>query len=87
MPSGVKQEMRQLLDQKNKAKAKKVSNIEELRAELRCTMKGRHRHLIDKDEDQEEEEDNVYMYSTDMTFDERVEFRVTCCASKASEWN
>ena len=27
------------------------------------------------------------MYPSDMTLDERVEFRASCCASKASEWN
>ena len=27
------------------------------------------------------------MYPVDMTLDERVEFRVACHASKASEWN
>ena len=34
VPSEVKQEMRQLLDQKNKAKAKRVIDIEEILAEL-----------------------------------------------------
>ena len=73
--------MRQLLEQKNKAKAKKVANIEEIRAELRGTMGGRHKHLIDEDEE------DVCMYPVDMTLDERAEFRVACHASKASEWN
>ena len=86
MPPEVKQEMRQLLDQKNKAKEKKPAYIEEIQAELRGTMGGRHRHLIDEDEE-EEEDDDVYMYSADMTPDERAEFRATCRASKASEWN
>ena len=65
VPPEVKQEIRQLLDQKNKAKANKTTDIEEIRAELRGIMGGRHRHLIDEDE--EEEEDDVYMYSSDMT--------------------
>ena len=86
VPPEVKQEIRQLSDQKNKEKAKKAADIKEIRAELRGTMGGRDRHLIDNDEDEEEEE-NVYMYSGDMTLDERAEFRTTCRASKASEWN
>ena len=73
--------MRQLLEQKNKAKVKKVANIEEIRAELRGTMGGRHKHFIDEDEE------DVCMYLVDTTLDERAEFRVACHASKASEWN
>ena len=87
VPLEVKQEMRQLLDQKNKTKAKKTSYIEEIRVELRGTMGGHHRHLINDDEDEEEEEDDVYMYPVDMIPDERAEFRATCHASKANEWN
>ena len=79
--------MRQLLDQKNKEKMKKVGDIEEIHAELRGTMGGRDRHLIDDEEDKEEEEEDVYMYPGDMTPDERAEFRVACHASKATEWN
>ena len=78
VPSEVKQEMRQLLDQKNKEKTKKTADIEEIRVELRGTMGGRDRHLIDDDEDEEEEEEeeeeDVYMYPSDMTPDERAEF-------------
>ena len=40
MPPKVKQEIRQLLDQKNKEKAKKAAAIEEMCAELRGTMGG-----------------------------------------------
>ena len=58
--------MRQLLDQKNKEKAKKAADIEEICAELRGTMGGHDRHLIDDDEDEEEEEEDVYMYPGDM---------------------
>ena len=80
--------MRQLLVEMNKAKAKKAANIEEIRAELRGTMSGSHRHLFDDDdEENEEEDDDVYMYPADMNPDERVDYRVGCCASKASEWN
>ena len=48
-------------------------------------MGGRHRHLIDDDEDGEEEEEDVYMYSGDMTPDERAEFQAACRILKASE--
>ena len=58
--------MRQLLDQKNKEKAKKAADIEEICAELRGTMGGCDRHLIDDDEYEEEEEEDVYMYPGDM---------------------
>ena len=47
VPPEVKKEMRQLLVERNKAKAKKAENIEEIRAELRGTMRGSHRHLFD----------------------------------------
>ena len=85
VPPEVKQEMRQLLDQKNKEKAKKAADIEEIRAKLRGIMGGRDRHLIDDDEDEEEEEEDVYMYPGDMTPDETVDFRAACRASKATE--
>ena len=87
VPLEVKQEMRQLLDQKNKEKAKKATDIEEICVELRGTMGGCDRHLIDDNEDEEEEEDDVYMYPSGMTPDERAEFRVACRASKATKWN
>ena len=87
VPPEVKREMRQLLDQKNKEKAKKAADIEEIRTKLRGTMEGRDRHLIDDDEDEEEEDEDVYMYPGDMTPDERAEFRAACRASKATEWN
>ena len=48
---------------------------------------GRDRHFIDDDEDEEEDEEDVYMYPGDMTLDEIAEFRATCHASKATEWN
>ena len=86
VPPEVKQEIRQLLDQKNKEKTKKAADTKEIRVELRSTMGGCDRHLIDNDENEEEEED-VYIYPGDMTPDERAEFRAVCRASKASEWN
>ena len=74
VPPEVKQEMRQLLDHKNKEKAKKAADIEEICAKLRGTMGGRDRHLINDDEDEKEEEKDVYMYPGDMTPDERANF-------------
>ena len=78
MPREVKKEIRQLLVELNKAKAKKATNIEEIRAKLRGTMGGSHRHLFDDgddgdddddEEDGEEEDDDVYMYPDDMNLD------------------
>ena len=72
VPPEVKKEMRQLLVEKNKAKAKKATNIEEIQSELRGTMGDSHRHLFDDDEEEEDEEDEdeVYMYPPDMNPDE-----------------
>ena len=74
VPPEVKKEMRRLLVERNKAKAKKAANIEEIRSELRGTMGGSHRHLFDDgdddDEENEEEDDDVYMYPPDMNPDE-----------------
>ena len=55
-------------------------------------MGGSHRHLFDDgddddEEDGEEEDDDVYMYPNDMNSDKRADYRATCRASKASEWN
>ena len=90
VPLGVKKEMRQLLVERNKAKAKKAANIEEIRAQLQNTMGGSHRHLVDDDDDDdddedEEEEEDVYMYLAGMNPDERADYRAACRASKASE--
>ena len=93
VPPEVKKEMRQLLVERNKAKAKKAGNIEEIRSELRATMGGSHRHLFDDgdgdddDEENEEEDDDVYMYPVDMNPDERADYQAACCASKTREWN
>ncbi|KAL6318099.1 hypothetical protein AAG906_035244 [Vitis piasezkii] len=46
---------------KNKAKAKKTTHIEEIRAQLRGIMGARHTHVMDEDDDEDEE---VYMYPT-----------------------
>ena len=63
VPSEVKKEMRQLLVQMNKAKSKKAANIEKIRAELRGTMVGSHRHLIDDNDDDEEEEEEEVIFT------------------------
>ena len=89
MPPEVKQEMRQLLDQKNKTKVKKATYIDEIQVELaqwgdvidismmRMRMRMRMRKMI--------EEEDVYMYMVDMTSDERAKYQAACHASKASE--
>ena len=43
--------------------------MEEIRAELRCTMGGKHHSLID-DDDEEEGDEDVHMYPSDMHLDE-----------------
>ena len=58
--------------------------MEEIRAELRGTMGGKHHSLIDDYEEEEGDED-VYMYPADMHLDERDEYREAVHASKASE--
>ena len=60
--------------------------MEEIRAELRGTMRGKHHSLIDDDEEEEGDED-VYMYPANMHPDERGEYREAVRASKVSEWN
>ena len=60
--------------------------MEEIRAELRGTMRGKHHSLIDDDEEEEGDED-VYMYPIDMHLDEQNEYREAVRASKAREWN
>ena len=57
MSSEVKQEMNQLLEQKIKSKEKKTADMEEIRAELRGIMGGKHHSLIDEDEEEEGDED------------------------------
>ena len=52
VPPEVKQEMKQLLEHKGKAKVKKAADMEEIRAELQDTMGGKHHYLIDDDEEE-----------------------------------
>ena len=54
--------------------------MEEIRAELRDTMGGKHHSLIDDEEEEEEGDEDVYMY-------ERDEYREAVRALKSSEWN
>ena len=62
--------------------------MEEIRAELRGTIGGKHHTLIDDDDEEEEEGDeDVYMYPANMYPDERDEYREAVRASKASELN
>ena len=86
VPPEVKQEMKQILEQKSKTKVKKATNMEEIRAELQDTMGGRYHTIID-DEKGEDGDEDVYMYPADMHPDERDEYREAVRASKASEWN
>ena len=86
MPPEVKQEMKQLLEHKGKAKAKKAADMEEIRAELRGTMGGKHHSLIVDDEEEEGDVD-VHMYPADMHPDERDEYREEVRALKTSELN
>ena len=68
VPPKVRKETREMLYEKNKAKAKKTTHIEEIHAQLRGTMGARHTHVMDEDDDENEE---VYMYPIDMHPDER----------------
>ncbi|KAL6331599.1 hypothetical protein AAG906_011539 [Vitis piasezkii] len=67
VPPEVKEETRLMVRDKNKAKAKKIADIQEIHAQLRGTMGASDTHLIDEDDDDEDVEDeDVYMYSTNM---------------------
>ena len=87
VPPEVKQGMKQLLEQKGKAKAKKAIDMEDIRAELRGTMRGRHHTIIDDEKEEEEGDEDVYMYPVDIHPDERDEYQEVVRASKVSEWN
>ena len=71
--SKVKQEIKQLLEHKSKTKVKKAVDMEEIRAQLRGTMGGRHHNTID-DDDEEEGDEDVYMCLADMHPDEQDEY-------------
>ena len=68
VPPKVEGKIREMLHEKNKAKAKKTTHIEEIQAQLRGIMLARHTHVMDEDDDEDEE---VYMYPVDMHPDER----------------
>ena len=61
VPLEVKEEIREILHENTKAKAKKIANIEEICAQLHGIMGARHRHVMDEDNDDDEVEE-VYMY-------------------------
>ena len=83
----VKEEIRLPVHDKQKAKAKKNADIEDIRSQLRGTMGTHHTHLVNEDDDDEDAEDeDVYMYPTDMHPDERDAYRSVVRASKASDW-
>ena len=94
VPSKVKQKIRRFVKEQNKAKTKKVVDIEEIQTKLRDTKGGKYKHVIDEEdgENNEEEEDDdddddVYMYLANMHLDQRHAYRAAVQASKASEWN
>ena len=71
---------------KNKAKVKKVVDIQDIRAQLRGIMGTHDTHLVNEEDDDEDVEDeDVYMYPTDIYPDERDAYWYAIRASKASE--
>ena len=51
----------ELLEHKSKEKAKKTVDMEEIRAELRGTMGGKHHYLIDDEEEEGDEDVHIYV--------------------------
>ena len=84
VPPEVKEEIRELLLKKTKAKAKKVANIEEVRVVLCGTIGDNQRYVIDKDDD---DDNDVYMYMTDMLPNEQDAYKVAVRVPKAIEWD
>ena len=88
----VKEEIRLLVHDKQKSKAKKNVDIEEICSQLRGTMGTHHTHLVNEDDDDEDDDDedaedeDVYMYPTNMHPDEWDAYRFAVRTSKASEW-
>ena len=74
----MKEEIRDMLYEKTKAKTKKTIDIEEIRAQLCGIMRAKHRHVM--------EDEEVYMYPTYMHSDERDAYWVVVCVSKVIEW-
>ena len=85
MPLKVKEDIREMLHEKSKAKVKKTAHIEEICAQLHGTTGAKHRHVMYKDDDEDEDE-KVYMYLVDMHPDERDAYRKAVHASNATEW-
>ena len=85
VPLEVKEEIGLLVHDKNKAKAKKTVDIQDIHAQLRGIMRTRDTHLIDEDGDDKDTEDEVvYMYPTYMHPNERDAYQSVVRASKAS---
>ena len=85
VPPEVKEGIRLMVHDKNKAKVKKIADIQEIRAQSRGTTGASDTHLIDEDDDDEDAKDeDVYMYPADMHPDERDAYRSGVCASKAT---
>ncbi|RVW94930.1 hypothetical protein CK203_034508 [Vitis vinifera] len=88
VPPEVKEEIRETLHEKNKAKAKKTVDIEDIRDQLRDTMGARHTHVMDEDDDDDDddEDEELYMYPANMDLDERDAYREAVRPSKATKW-
>ncbi|RVW61642.1 hypothetical protein CK203_066191 [Vitis vinifera] len=87
VPLEMKEEIRLTVHDKNKAKAKKVVDIQEICAQLCGTIGANDTHLIDKDdEDEYAEDEDVYIYPTDMHPNEWDAYRCGVHASKSTEW-
>ena len=85
VPLEVKEEIREMLHEKSKAKAKKIADIEEIRDQLRGTMGPKHTNVMDEDDDDDDDDDDeVYMYPTNMDLDERDAYREAVRALKAT---
>ena len=80
MPPEVKEEIRLMVHDKNKAKVKKTADIQEICAQLRGTMWASDTHLIDEDV----EDEVVYMYLTNMHPNKRDAYQSVVCASKVT---
>ena len=80
VPPEVKEEIRLMVHDKNKAKVKKTADIQEICAQLRGTMWASDTHLIDEDV----EDEVVYMYLTNMHPNKRDAYQSVVCASKVT---
>ncbi|RVW94894.1 hypothetical protein CK203_034577 [Vitis vinifera] len=86
VPPEVKEEIRLLVHDKQKAKAKKNVDIEDIRSQLRGTMGTHHTYLVNEDDDDEDAEDEDTYVSNNMHPDERDAYQSAVHALKASNW-